>query len=58
MEELKSSSNISILHIFDTIYSADSVEWCPHKPCQHMFVCANYQLDGKSNNINYCIPFY
>ncbi|XP_066261772.1 diphthine methyltransferase [Euwallacea similis] len=28
----------------DTVYSADSVEWCPHKPNTSFFVCGNYQL--------------
>uniref|UniRef100_A0A1Q3FFM3 methylated diphthine methylhydrolase n=1 Tax=Culex tarsalis TaxID=7177 RepID=A0A1Q3FFM3_CULTA len=37
-------SVISTLHTFDTVYSADSVEWCPHPPHQHLFVCATYQL--------------
>lgn len=40
-------SVISTLHTYDTGYSADSVEWCPHPPHQHLFVCGTYQLaDG------------
>ncbi|CAG9860278.1 unnamed protein product [Phyllotreta striolata] len=35
---------IQTLYTFETEYSADSVEWCPHKPHQNLFVCANYQL--------------
>ncbi|XP_056648191.1 diphthine methyltransferase [Diorhabda sublineata] len=38
------SLNIETIYSFDTEYSADSVEWCPHKPNQNIFVCANYQL--------------
>lgn len=38
-------SVISTLQTYDTEYSADSVEWCPHKPYQHLFVCGTYQLD-------------
>ncbi|KAJ9577190.1 hypothetical protein L9F63_006247 [Diploptera punctata] len=32
------------LHQWDTIYSADSVEWCPIAPHQNIFVCGTYQL--------------
>ncbi|CAG9767082.1 unnamed protein product [Ceutorhynchus assimilis] len=46
--------NIKTLHKYDTIYSADSVEWCPHEPNQNLFVCGNYQLteeqEFNSNN--------
>ncbi|XP_055531435.1 diphthine methyltransferase isoform X3 [Wyeomyia smithii] len=42
---VKMSSTISTLHTYDTEYSADSVEWCPHTPTQHLFVCGTYQLD-------------
>lgn len=38
------SKNIYTLFSFDMKYSADSVEWCPHKPNQNVFVCANYYL--------------
>lgn len=38
------TKNIVTLHKHDTVYSADSVEWCPHKPHQNLFVCGNYQL--------------
>ncbi|KAJ8911653.1 hypothetical protein NQ315_005999 [Exocentrus adspersus] len=38
------SKHIYTLFSFDTEYCADSVEWCPHKPNQNVFVCANYQL--------------
>ncbi|XP_018574760.1 diphthine methyltransferase [Anoplophora glabripennis] len=38
------SKNISTLFSFDTEYSADSVEWCPHEPNQNVFVCGNYYL--------------
>ncbi|XP_069691280.1 diphthine methyltransferase [Periplaneta americana] len=32
------------LHIWDTEYSADSVEWCPVTQYQNIFVCGTYQL--------------
>jgi diphthamide biosynthesis protein 7 len=32
------------LHVWDTEYSADSVEWCPVAPYQNVFVCGTYQL--------------
>ncbi|KAF5289758.1 hypothetical protein FQA39_LY03675 [Lamprigera yunnana] len=36
--------NISTVVKYDSELNADSVEWCPHKPHQNFFVCANYQL--------------
>lgn len=30
---------------YDTIYSADSVEWCPIEPYQNIFICGTYQLN-------------
>lgn len=48
------SKNISTLFSFDTEYSADSVEWCPHEPNQNVFVCANYHLlDSDGIGIKY-----
>ena len=36
------------LDTFDTIYSADSVEWCPIEGFKDLFVCGTYQLnDGE-----------
>jgi diphthamide biosynthesis protein 7 len=28
----------------DTIYSADSIEWCPHPGSEDIFVCGTYQV--------------
>jgi diphthamide biosynthesis protein 7 len=39
-----SRNNIQTLHVWDTEYSADSVEWCPIAPFQNVFVCGTYQL--------------
>lgn len=36
---------ISTIHTIDTVYSADSVEWCPHANYQDLFVCGTYQLE-------------
>ncbi|KAL7419730.1 Diphthine methyltransferase [Cryptotrichosporon argae] len=44
----------------DTLYSADSIEFCPHAPDQDLFVCGTYQLlpptepsstSGESTNV-------
>lgn len=35
---------ITTLDSYDTEYSADSVEWCPHELYQDVFVCGTYQL--------------
>jgi len=32
------------LHLFDTEYSADAVEWCPVVGFQDLLLCATYQL--------------
>ncbi|XP_055611768.1 diphthine methyltransferase-like isoform X2 [Uranotaenia lowii] len=42
-------SIITTLHTYDTDYSADSIEWCPHNPYQQFFVCGTYQLDKHEN---------
>lgn len=53
IENLYPSSNqINTLYTYDTVFSADSVEWCPHEPYQNFFVCGNYQLDESSKNKN------
>ncbi|KXJ68556.1 hypothetical protein RP20_CCG002757 [Aedes albopictus] len=44
-------STITTLHTYDTVYSADSVEWCPHNPYQQLFVCGTYQLDDKGESL-------
>lgn len=43
-DERPQCKTVKTLFSFDTEYSADSVEWCPHAPLQHFFVCGNYQL--------------
>ncbi|XP_011295791.2 diphthine methyltransferase isoform X6 [Musca domestica] len=37
--------NIELIHNVDTEYSADSVEWCPHKNFRDIFACGTYQLE-------------
>ncbi|WVR03930.1 hypothetical protein IAU60_000929 [Kwoniella sp. DSM 27419] len=32
------------LHFVDTVYSADSIEWCPFEGYQDVFVCGTYQI--------------
>lgn len=44
VEEGPECRTVKTLFSFDTEYSADSVEWCPHAPCKNVFVCGNYQL--------------
>lgn len=43
-DERPQCKTVKTLFSFDTEYSADSVEWCPHAPLQNFFVCGNYQL--------------
>lgn len=47
---------IETVQTFDTIYSADSVEWCQDDAHQNYFVVGTYQLEEKdaidsSNNV-------
>lgn len=37
---------------FDTIYSADSVEWCPIDDFKDIFVCGTYQLAPEDEQLN------
>ncbi|XP_023231597.1 diphthine methyltransferase-like isoform X1 [Centruroides sculpturatus] len=39
------NANVLLLWNTNTPYFADSVEWCPHSPYQHIFVCGMYQLE-------------
>lgn len=32
------------LHVEDTVYDADSVEWCPISPAKNIFACGTYHL--------------
>lgn len=38
------TKNFTTLHVRDTIYSADSVEWCPIDPHLDIFACGTYYL--------------
>ena len=51
VSDFKMPSTITTLHTYDTVYSADSVEWCPHNPYQQLFVCGTYQLDDKGESL-------
>lgn len=42
--------SVNTLFSYDTEYSADSIEWCPHVPWQNFFVCGNYQLAALDDN--------
>lgn len=33
------------LHEFDTVLTADSVEWCPHAGLEQLLACGTYQLE-------------
>ncbi|CAH0563465.1 unnamed protein product [Brassicogethes aeneus] len=51
MTDLPESKNFKTLYSYDTVYCADSLEWCPFEPHQNLFVCANYQLlDAENKN--------
>ena len=33
------------LHEFDTVLTADSVEWCPYAGLEQLLACGTYQLE-------------
>ena len=35
----------------DTVYSADSVEWCPVEGFQDLLLCGTYQLEEKDPKV-------
>lgn len=37
--------NVDLLVSYDTIYPADTVEWCPILEYRDVFVCGTYKLD-------------
>lgn len=41
---MPTTTTIETLKTFDTVYSADSVEWCPFEGYQNYFVVGTYQL--------------
>jgi len=42
--QLKTSANVNELHVYDTVYTADSVEWCPSEGYHNVLLCGTYQL--------------
>ena len=51
MESKSSTSSDNTEHIqsVDTVYSADSVEWCPISNYHHVLACGTYQLEDKKD---------
>lgn len=41
---MQTTTTIETLKTFDTVYSADSVEWCPFDEYQNYFVVGTYEL--------------
>lgn len=37
------------LAAFDTVWPADTVEFCPHKDASDVFVCGTYNLEKPAN---------
>lgn len=39
---------------FDTVWPADSVEYCPHSSYRHIFTCGTYKLEESDphNNVD------
>lgn len=45
-ERYKTSANVDEVHVYDTAYTADSVEWCPSKGFHNVLLCGTYQLQN------------
>ena len=46
---------LKTLYSFDTVYSADSVEWCPYPPWKNVLATGTYQVNkvhGDVDNID------
>lgn len=43
-------NGIKTVTTFDTIYNADTVEWCPVSPYHNFLVCGTYQLNEETKN--------
>ena len=39
-------------YTFDTVWPADSVEFCPHPDAANLFVCGTYHLEKDENKDN------
>ena len=37
---------------FDTVWPADSVEFCPHQDASNLFVCGTYNLEKNQDHDN------
>lgn len=42
---MSADSSVNLFVSYDTIYPADTVEWCPVLGFNHLFVCGTYKLD-------------
>lgn len=43
-------NKIETVTTFDTVYNADTVEWCPVSPYNNLLVCGTYQLNETDKN--------
>ena len=53
----KTTDNVNVIKEFDTVFTADSVEFCPIDGFTEVFLCGLYQLadkvdHGQSTRIN------
>lgn len=42
---MSTSSNVELFVSYDTVYPADTVEWCPISNYNSVLVCGTYKLD-------------
>ena len=50
-DDVRTSHNVVLVKEFDTVYSADSVEFCPIDGFKDLFVCGHYQLADKVSEL-------
>lgn len=41
---------------FDTVFPADTLEFCPHPSAQNIFVCGTYNLDQPTQSTPETVP--
>lgn len=47
---MSTNCNMELFVSYDTIYPADTVEWCPISDYNYVFACGTYKLDEATNS--------
>lgn len=47
---MSTNCNMELFVSYDTVYPADTVEWCPISDYNYIFACGTYKLDEVTNS--------